>query len=171
MRNHDLTFLKHFSQMIAGLAALAVALILFAIWLDWQQPTEPNPTAEAATEARIAPLGGVYAGDTGAAAMAAAAEEARKAASSQVAYGGTLDGGEIYGQLCGTCHETGAGGAPMLVHAQWDARVAQGIETLIRHSVDGFQGDAGLMPARGGNPALSDEQMEATVRWMVDNLK
>ncbi|MEZ5484528.1 MAG: c-type cytochrome [Lysobacteraceae bacterium] len=171
MRNHDLTFLKHFSQMIAGLAVLTIVLILFANWIYWQQPSEPNHAAEAATEARIAPLGGVYAGDTGAAAMAAAAEEARKAAASQVAYGGTLDGGEIYGQLCGTCHETGAGGAPTLVHANWDARVAQGIETLIKHSVDGFQGDAGLMPARGGNPSLSDEQMEATVRWMVDNLK
>ena len=27
------------------------------------------------------------------------------------------------------------------------------------------------MPPRGGNPALSDEQVQATVQWMVDNLK
>jgi len=171
VRNHDLTFLKHFSQMIAGLAVLTVVLIIFANWIYWQQPTDPNPAAEAATDARIAPLSGVYAGDTGAAAMAAAAEEARKAAASQVAYGGTLDGSEIYGQLCSTCHNTGAGGAPTLDRAHWDARVAQGIDTLIKHAEEGFQGDAGLMPARGGNPALSDEQVEATVRWMVDNLK
>lgn len=157
--------------MIAGLVVLAVLLILLAHHIHGLQPAEPNPAADAATAGRIAPLSGVYAGDTGAAAMAAAAEEARKAAASQVAYGGTLDGGEIYQQLCGTCHTTGAGGAPTLDHSHWDARVAQGIETLVKHAAEGFQGDAGLMPARGGNPALSDEQVEATVRWMVDNLK
>jgi cytochrome c5 len=27
------------------------------------------------------------------------------------------------------------------------------------------------MPPRGGNPAISDEQIDATVRWMLDNLK
>lgn len=171
MRNDDQTFLKHFLQMIAGLVVLTIVLILFANWVYRQQPVEPGPATESATDARIAPLAGVYAGDTGAAAMAAAAEQARQAAASQVAYGGTLDGGEIYGQLCGTCHETGAGGAPTLVHANWDARVAKGIDTLIKNAREGFQGNAGLMPARGGNPALSDEQVEATVRWMVDSLK
>jgi len=28
-----------------------------------------------------------------------------------------------------------------------------------------------MMPARGGNPALSDEQVRATVTWMLENLK
>ena len=59
---------------------------------------------------------------------------------------------------------------PTLSHANWDNRVAQGFDTLLRHSIDGFTGSAGIMPARGGNPSLSDEQLEATVRWMIDNL-
>ena len=42
---------------------------------------------------------------------------------------------------------------------------------LDRHAIEGFQGAAGLMPAKGGNPALTDEQVVATVQWMVDNLK
>jgi cytochrome c5 len=36
---------------------------------------------------------------------------------------------------------------------------------------EGYQGEAGLMPARGGNPSLTDEQVASTVHWMLDNLK
>ena len=40
-----------------------------------------------------------------------------------------------------------------------------------KHAIEGFQGSAGIMPAKGGNPNLTDEQVIATVQWMVDNLK
>jgi cytochrome c5 len=103
--------------------------------------------------------------------MAAAADEARAAAAGQVAYGGTTDGEVIYQQLCGACHTSGAGGAPRMVAAEWTGRIAQGMETLVRHSIEGFQGEQGIMPPRGGNPSLTDEQVEVTVVWMVDNLQ
>jgi cytochrome c5 len=61
--------------------------------------------------------------------------------------------------------------APTLVQAQWNARIAQGMDTLYRHSIEGFVGNSGVMPAKGGNPALTDEQVQATVDWMVGNLK
>ena len=77
----------------------------------------------------------------------------------------------IYGKLCSACHASGAGGAPKLEHAAWDARIAQGNDTLVKHAVEGFQGAAGLMPAQGGNPALTDEQVAATVKWMIENIK
>ena len=93
------------------------------------------------------------------------------AAAAQSAYGGTLDGAVIYQNLCAGCHTSGAGGAPTLDRAQWDARLAQGTDVLYRHSIEGFTGAAGVMPARGGNPALNDEQMHAAVDWMIDNLK
>ena len=130
-----------------------------------------DPAAAQRTENRIAPAGAVYAGATGAAAQAAASAAAAAAAASQVAYGGTLDGSVIYGNLCSGCHTSGAGGAPTLDHAHWDARLAQGKDTLYKHSIEGFTGAAGVMPAKGGNPALSVEQMHAVVDWMVDNLK
>jgi cytochrome c5 len=50
------------------------------------------------------------------------------------------------------------------------ARIAQGNDTLHKHAVEGT-GAAGVMPAKGGNPALTDEQVIATVDWMLGNLK
>lgn len=171
MRNHDLQFLKHFSMVIAFLVGVTAVLLIGAHYAHSLHPVDPDPRAEARVLDRIQPVGGVYAGETGAAAIAAAAEAAAKAAQAQVAYDGTLDGSVIYGQLCGACHTNGAGGAPTLDHAHWDARIAKGLDTLVKHAIEGFQGEAGLMPARGGNPSLSDAQVEASVKWMIDNLK
>ncbi len=169
--SNDLKFLKRFSLIIAFLAFVALILVGIGFYVGTKQPRDADPTAQTRVEQRIKPVGGVYAGASGAAAAAAAAEAARAAAASQVAYDGTLDGSIIYTKLCAACHNTGAGGSPTLDHAHWDARLAQGIDTLVRHAIDGFQGNSGLMPARGGNPALTDEQVEASVKWMIDNLK
>ncbi len=171
MRNYDLEFLKRFSMVIGFLALLTLGLIIAAAYLHRTLPPEVDPNAARRIENRIAPVGAVYAGSTGAAAQAAAAAAAAAQAASQVAYGGTLDGAVIYQNLCAGCHGSGAGGAPTLVRAQWTARLAQGTETLYRHSIEGFTGAAGVMPPKGGNPALSVEQMHATVDWMVDNLQ
>lgn len=171
MRNHDLVFLKHFSMVIAFLMAVTLVLILLGLYINSQQEHDPNPVAQAAMAQRVQPAGGVYAGSTGAAAQAAAAAAAAAASAGQVAYDGTLDGKVIFGNLCGACHTSGAGGAPKLVRAEWTARIAQGVDTLHRHAIEGFQGSAGVMPAKGGNPNLTDEQVIATVDWMLDNLQ
>ncbi len=171
MRNYDLEFLKHFSMVIGFLVLVTLGLIIGAFFLHKSLPPEIDPGAAKRIENRIAPAGAVYAGATGAAAQAAAVAAAAAQAASQVAYGGTLDGSVIYQNLCSGCHTSGAGGAPTLDHAHWDARIAQGKDTLYKHSIDGFTGSTGVMPAKGGNPALSVEQMHAAVDWMVDNLK
>lgn len=171
MRNHDLVFLKHFSQLIAFLVGLTIALILLGIYFNRMQEPDPNPVAEQATVERIRGVGDAYAGSTGAAAQAAAKAAAAAAAAGQVAYEGTLDGSVIYGKLCSACHGSGAGGAPKLERAAWTARIAQGMDVLNAHAINGYTGQSGLMPAKGGNPSLSDEQVVATVQWMVDNLK
>lgn len=171
MRNYDLEFLKRFSMVIGLLALVTLGLILLAGLLHGRIPAEVSPTAAKRTAERIAPAGAVYAGDTGAAAQAAAAAAAAAKASSQVAYGGTTDGAVIFQNLCGACHTGGVGGAPTLDHAHWDARIAQGTETLHKHAIEGFTGAAGIMPPKGGNPALTDEQVKVTVDWMLANLK
>lgn len=171
MNKHDLVFLKHFAQLIGALAVLTVLLILGAMYLYGQHPREESEMMAAATNARIAPVGNVYAGETGVAAMAAAKAAAADAAKGAVAYEGTLDGAVIFEKLCGACHVSGAGGSPKLEKAIWAPRVAQGIDMLVKHAIEGYTGAAGVMPARGGNAALNDEQVRASVQWMVDNLK
>jgi len=168
---YDQTFLKHFVQLISGLMLLTVVLGFIGHSIYARMPKNESPKRLAAAAARIAPEGGVYAGNTGKAAMAAAQEAAAKAAAGQVAYDGTLDGSVIFGKLCTACHGTGAGGAPKLEKGLWADRVKQGIETLDKHAVEGYKGAAGLMPPKGGNPSLTDDQVKATVKWMVDNLK
>ena len=61
--------------------------------------------------------------------------------------------------------------APMLTAAGMGARASKGVDTLYKHAIEGFTGAAGVMPAKGGNPALTDEQVKATVDWMVNNLQ
>jgi len=168
VRNYDLDFLKRFSLVIAFLAAVTLGLILFASYLNGQLPRDADPAVRQRVIERIAPVGQVYAGATGAAAQAAAVEAALKAAASQVAYGGTKDGSVIFGNLCTGCHTSGAGGAPKLDAGGIGARMAErGLEQLVTRAITGYTGTAGVMPAKGGNPALTDEQVKAAVEWMV----
>lgn len=173
MRNYDLQFLKRFSIVIAFLAVITVGLIILAVFLQRSIPSEPSALAAQRVEQRIAPAGAVYAGSTGAAAAAAAAEAAAaRAAAAGGAYGGTLDGQVIFDKLCTACHLTGVGNAPTLARGDWNARIAQGTETLYKHAIEGYTGpDGGVMPPKGGNAALSEEQMHAAVDWMLANLK
>lgn len=168
----DRTFLKHFSMLIGILVLVMFSLIGVALYLYSKNPPPTNPSHTDEVQQRIAPVGGVYAGDTGKAALAAAQEAAAKAAASQVAYGGTTDGKTIFGNLCHTCHENAATGAPVITDkGEWAPRVAQGLDTLVKHATDGFTGKKGVMPARGGNPSLTDAQVKATVEWMVSQVK
>src|SRR3546814_5792615 len=65
VRNYDLDFLKHFSMVIGFLAVVTLALLVLSNHLNGVIPPEVSPTAARATQARIAPVGGVYAGATG----------------------------------------------------------------------------------------------------------
>jgi cytochrome c5 len=167
----DLVFLKHFSLIIGMLMLVTVALIGLAMHLYTLHPPSQSPEQGKDVAARIAPVAEVYAGDTGRAAMAQAQDAAKKLAATQVAYGGTLDGKVIFGNLCQSCHTTGAGGAPLMEKALWAPRVAQGLSTLVEHAINGYNGKAGSMPAKGGNASLTDAQIKATVEWMVAQVK
>jgi cytochrome c5 len=78
------------------------------------------------------------------------------------------DGAGVYAAACTACHGAGIGGAPKSGDAgAWAPRIAQGKETLYKHAIEGFQGQAGVMPAKGGRTDLSDELIKAAVDHMV----
>lgn len=78
-------------------------------------------------------------------------------------------GRSVWLGTCEGCHGYGIAGAPLATDpAQWEDRVAQGKETLYSHALEGFFGPGStMMPARGGNDALSDEEVTAAVDYMV----
>jgi cytochrome c5 len=169
----DQSFMRSFSLLIAGLSVLTLMLIGGA-WLIYdREAKEVNPDTQKQVAERIAPAGAVYAGDTGRAAMQAAQEAAAKAAASQVAYGGSTDGKTIYDNLCHSCHTAGVAGAPKLGDkSNWGPRIAQGLDALVKHAIEGYKGpDGNMMPAKGGNPSLTDEQVKNAVHWIVDQAK
>lgn len=78
-------------------------------------------------------------------------------------------GKSVYGKTCSLCHASGAGGAPKPGDkADWGPRIAQGMDVLHKHAIEGFTGAKGQMPARGGNPALTDDEVKAGVDYMAD---
>ncbi len=89
------------------------------------------------------------------------------ASASDLAAGKTL-----YDANCSACHNTGLGGAPKLGDkAAWAPRNAQGIDVLVSHAVNGFDGTSGSMPAKGGVATLTDAQIGDIVGYMAEQGK
>ena len=81
-------------------------------------------------------------------------------------------GKAIYDTNCAACHEAGMMGAPKPGDkAAWSPRIAQGIEVMTKNSITGFTGKAGMMPAKGGNASLTDEEVTSAVAFMADKSK
>ncbi len=77
-------------------------------------------------------------------------------------------GAEVYNGACAVCHNQGVAGAPKLGDkADWEKRLSAGEETLIKHAIEGFQGQSGFMPAKGGRMDLSDTAVAEAVKFML----
>ena len=74
-------------------------------------------------------------------------------------------GAEVVKGVCAMCHAAGLMNAPKIGDkAQWEPRIAQGYETLVSHAVNGIRS----MPAKGGNPDLSEAEIAAAVAEMAN---
>lgn len=68
---------------------------------------------------------------------------------------------------CLACHAQGINGAPIIGNQKmWGKRTGQGKAVLVEHAINGYE----LMPAKGGNPDLSDQQIALAVGYMLSQL-
>ncbi|WP_265534488.1 c-type cytochrome [Pseudomonas saponiphila] len=70
---------------------------------------------------------------------------------------------KVYASSCQLCHANPASGAPLVGDAKaWAPRLAQGADTLLDHSINGYQG----MPPMGQCMQCSEEQFLALICFM-----
>jgi cytochrome c5 len=82
--------------------------------------------------------------------------------------GGSKSGADVYNQFCFACHATGASEAPLFADAEaWAPRMEKGLDTLVASTVNGL----GLMPPKGTCMACSDEEIQAAVDYMLDEVR
>ena len=81
-------------------------------------------------------------------------------------------GESVYTQRCAGCHERGLAGAPQTGKAEeWTPALNRGIDTLIINSINGYRGERGFMPPRGGHASLSDVEVTAAVHYLVNKVR
>lgn len=92
--------------------------------------------------------------------------EVEVAAAVEVGGATAKTGEEVYNSVCMMCHATGMMESPKLGDSgAWSARISQGLDTLVDHAINGYN----MMPAKGGNGSLSDEEVKNAVIYMANS--
>lgn len=134
---------------------------------DAKVPASAAAPAPAVPAAKAA--GKVEAPAKSAAVVAKSEEPAKPAPAAEVAAKPTASAGkggeEVVKAVCSVCHGAGVLGSPKIGdQAVWAPRIAQGYETLVQNAIKGIR----MMPAKGGNPALTDAEVAGAVAYMAN---
>ena len=140
----------------AGFVAVALTIVLGLVGCS-SETEELQLTAQQEKEIseRLAPEGEVV------------LEKDVASAPAAMASAGPRSGEDIFKKSCTACHSSGAAGAPKLVAADWESRIAQGVGTLYANAIGGIRG----MPAKGLCMDCSDDEMKAAVDYMLEQSK
>jgi len=99
---------------------------------------------------------------------AAPAQQAAAPAQQAAASPQKADGKAVYDKVCFACHQTSVANSPKLGdQAAWAPRIKTGMDSLVQSVLKG----KGAMPPKGGNPALSEQEIRAAVDFMVSQSK
>jgi cytochrome c5 len=161
--SHDRKFFDTFLLILGILVGIAIALVVLARIIAANTSVahrQDDPVYAQQVEARIHPFArDAVAGEDNAALAAPAAAPVAAV---------DLDGEAAFNQACVACHGAGIAGAPKFGDkAAWAPRIAQGIDTLHQHALQGFQGKSGVMPAKGGRTDFTDKSVMNAVDYMV----
>lgn len=128
-----------------GLTIFMLVMLFLGIQHNMGQ-SDPVPVAEKAVQARIQSFGHSLAVDPNVPKVEQTGEQ-------------------VYNEICSGCHASGALGSPKFKEkADWGKRISQRYETLLDHALKGFN----KMPARGGDPDLSDMEVARGVVYMAN---
>lgn len=165
---HDKKFFDTFMLVLGGLVGIVALLYVLAriVAANTQEKhVLTDPVNQALVTERIAPVAKVAIAGQDNSALEPVQESAAAPAEE-------LGGEEVYNMACLACHGAGVAGAPKIGDkAAWAPRIAKGMDTLHKHAIEGFTGDAGFMPAKGGRADLSDKSVINAVDYMLEKSK
>ena len=166
--SRDQKFFDMYSLVIGVLVVAAIGILVLAMTMSERtQGVYTRETAEyrAAVAERIRPVGQVYLPGEEQQAAAPVVDTMPEPEPVTTA----MTGPQVYNSACLACHSAGVGGAPVTGDkAQWADRIAQGIDVLYDHAINGFDGDAMTpMLPKGGRADLSDQEVRDAVDYMV----
>jgi cytochrome c5 len=151
--SHDKSFFGTFMLVLGVLFAFLFAIIFLADMIGGGTDADPVALAKAVDE-RTAPVGKVITDPSLLVKVSAKAEHA------------PLTGDQVVAQVCSACHGSGVLNAPKLGDkGAWSARksAAGGVDGLLKSALNGKN----QMPARGGNPDLTDGEIKAAIEAML----
>jgi len=161
--SEDSRFFDIFSVILGALVAVAVVIAVLSAVMGGdtqEQILKQDPRVIEATLDRIKPIARV--------AVAGEAEVAEAAVVAPQLVETVLTGPQVYNAACQACHASGVGGAPVFGDApEWQSRVAQGMDILTDRVINGYQGEAGYMPPKGGRVDLSDAEILDALDFML----
>ena len=139
--------LETIGVVVGSLAGAIIIITAATTKYDFSQVEEPK-IVENNTQEDISPV-----------AQVVVANEASSGAEN------SISADAIIKANCAMCHTTGLMGSPKIGDAeQWAPRIAQGKEMLINNAIKGIR----MMPAKGGNSRLTDEEVAAAVISMAN---
>ncbi|CCG19861.1 putative cytochrome c, partial [Taylorella asinigenitalis 14/45] len=137
-------------KLLLFVIAIPIILIIILIRALNGGGTDPALMTTEAIEDRIAPVARYNLVEV------AAADDANRE---------PLNGEGVYKRICFSCHDAGLSGAPKFADAAaWGPRIAKGQDELFTHAIGGFN----LMPAKGGDAKLTDDEVKRGVVYMAN---
>lgn len=127
-------------------------------------PANGAAPAPAASASAMAPAAAPAASAPASASASASAVAAAPVKGPAPSAADLVKGEKVYTATCLACHGAGVLGAPKFADkAVWQPRIAKGVDVLRTNAINGLN----MMPPRGGNAALKDEEMNAAVDYMI----
>jgi len=172
----DRRFLDWLNRAIGVLAGFVAGFSLLASYVaggDRAEQRRDDPDYQRQVAERIAPIASVaIVSNRSPLAEQVASTAVMTTVAPPAVADAVLSGEQVYNMACVACHGVGLAGAPKFGDkAAWVPRLAQGTSVLHEHALRGFQGKAGVMPAKGGRVDLADQSIVNAADYIVNAAK